>query len=611
MKVAESVELDETASEVKEIDAAGRAASLFGVLILAKVLTLAGREIPVSLWMPLAYLWQDLLFVLVFAALDTVVRRPRFVWTLYAVAVAYVAFNVPLIRAVSSPFTWPMIRAARGALSDSIAHYVTWTNLLMIGAVLFAAVALPGLSRRLPRLRLPRLRLPLLQLRRAAVVSLPLLCLGSWAVTQIDTFGQHRNYVFALLTSAVPRIDAQPGSEDWFRSPFPQDSPPSLSDLPLSDFHGTARDHNVVLIILESAGAQYLQPYGAAEDPMPHLTELTQNAILFEQAYTIYPESIKGLVSVLSSVSPALDTEAEQYRTIGTRSLSAELRDAGYRTGLFHSGRFMYLGMESVIHNRGFDTLEDAGDISGVHFSSFGVDEPSTVERMLGWIDEKPVDERFFLTYMPVAGHHPYDSPEPGPFPEFDDIGRYRNALHYADTAIAQLTRGLAQRGLDENTMIVIVGDHGQAFGQHEGNYGHTFFLYEENVRVPLMFVVPNLARPVQVGRVVSTLDVAPTVLDLLGRESPNAFQGRSLLSSEHRMALFFTDYSQALLGLRDGRWKFLHEVESGRLHLFDLEVDPGERYNLAEEHADRVQIYRHRLTRWSSASRAFVLGDR
>ena len=212
---------------------------------------------------------------------------------------------------------------------------------------------------------------------------------------------------------------------------------------------------------------------------------------------------------------------------------------------------------------------------------------------------------------MPVAGHHPYDSPEPGPFPEVDDIGRYRNALHYADSAIAQLTSGLAQRGLDESTMIVIVGDHGQAFGQHDGNYGHTFFLYEENVRVPLMFVVPGLAQPVQVDRVVSTLDVAPTVLDLLGRESPKAFQGRSLLPCEHRMALFFTDYSQALLGLRDGRWKCLYEVESERLRLFDLEVDPGERNNLAEHHVARVHVYRDRLTRWSSASRAFVLGDR
>jgi hypothetical protein len=573
-----------------------RAVSLLTVLIFAKVLTLSGREIPLSVWTPLAYFWQDVLLVLLFAVLDAVIRRPWFGWTLYAVIVAFVAINVPLVRAVSTSLTWPMLRAAHGALSDSIVHYVTWANGLLIGGVVAVAVVVPRGARRLPQR----------WLRTATVVALPLVCLGPLAAARVDTVGLHRNYVLALITTAVPRISAQAASGDWRSSPYPQASQESLSHL-----RGAARDQNVVLIILESVGAQYLQPYGAAEDPMPHLTKLSRRAIMFEQAYTVYPESIKGLVALFSSVNPALDTKAEQYRTIGTRSLATELGRANYRTGLFHSGRFMYLGMESVVRGRGFDTLEDAGDISGVRFSSFGVDEPSTVRRMLDWIDQGPRDTRFFLTYMPIAGHHPYDSPQAGPFPEEDDMGRYRNALYYADAAIAQLLEGLKQRGLERDTLIVIVGDHGQAFGQHEGNYGHTFFLYEENIRVPLMFVVPGLERPLRVRRVVSTLDVAPTVLDLLGEKQPQEFQGHSLLDPESRMALFFTDYSQAFVGLRDGRWKFLHELESGRCHLFDLEADPAERHNLVEYHSRRVEVYQDRLHRWCAASRAFVLGRR
>ena len=141
----------------------------------------------------------------------------------------------------------------------------------------------------------------------------------------------------------------------------------------------------------------------------------------------------------------------------------------------------MYLGMESVIRHRGYDTLEDAGDISGVHNSSFGVDEPATVGRMLSWIDEGPADSRFFITYMPIAGHHPYDTPEPGPCPEEREIDRYRTALHGCDAAIGRLVSGLKERGLDRNTLLVIVGDHGQVFGQHEGNsVGHSFFVYDE-----------------------------------------------------------------------------------------------------------------------------------
>ena len=100
-------ETSKTASEVSGTDSSGRSISLLGVLIFAKVLTLAGREIPLSFWTLPAYLWQDVLFVLVFAALDTVVRRPWFGWTVYIATVAYVAVNVPLIRAVSTPLTWP------------------------------------------------------------------------------------------------------------------------------------------------------------------------------------------------------------------------------------------------------------------------------------------------------------------------------------------------------------------------------------------------------------------------------------------------------------------------------------------------------------------------
>jgi arylsulfatase A-like enzyme len=269
----------------------------------------------------------------------------------------------------------------------------------------------------------------------------------------------------------------------------------------------------------------------------------------------------------------------------------------------------MYLGMESVVREHGFQKLEDAGDISGIHHSSFGVDEPSTVSRMLAWIDGVETDSRFFITYMPIAGHHPYETPEPGPFREEDEIDSYRNALHYCDAAIGQLLDGLQQRGLDQNTMLVIVGDHGQAFGQHEGNYGHTFFLYEENVRIPLMFVLPGMKRSQLVRRVASSIDVAPTVLELLGKESPMDFQGQSLLEPDVRMALFFTDYSLGLIGLRDRNWKFIYELESGRAKLFDLNSDPAEQHNLASENPDRVERYRDQLRRWIAAQRAVILG--
>src|SRR5204862_2845536 len=143
-------------------------------------------------------------------------------------------------------------------------------------------------------------------------------------------------------------------------------------------------------------------------------------------------------------------------------------------------------------------------------------------------------------SYLPIAGHHPYTTPSPGPFPGSKDIDRYRNALHYADAALGQLMKGLRSRGLDKKTLFVITGDHGQAFGQHDGNFGHTLFLYEENVRVPYLIAAPGLTREGErVARVASVVDTAPTVLDLLGIPAPDGYQGRSLLEGKTDLALF------------------------------------------------------------------------
>jgi arylsulfatase A-like enzyme len=323
----------------------------------------------------------------------------------------------------------------------------------------------------------------------------------------------------------------------------------------------------------------------------------------------VTPESIKGLFSVLCSRYPAFDTTGEDYAAVRTPSLAARLSQEGYRTALFHSGRFMYLGMDAVVQERGFGTLEDAGAIGGNFNSSFGVDEPATVERMLSWIEALPHGQRFFLHYLPIAGHHPYATPTRGPFPESDDTGQYLNALHYGDVSLGRLLDGLHVRGLDTNTLFVIYGDHGEAFGQHEGNYGHTLFVYEENVRVPLLIAMPGAAvEPKRVTRVASLIDLAPTVLDLLGLSNEPDYQGVSLLAAGDRAALFFTDYSLPLVGVRDGKWKLIHELNTSRVKLFDLERDPTETHNVAAEHPALVAQWQPRLSAWASAQKHLIV---
>jgi lipoteichoic acid synthase len=573
-----------------------KAVCLLAVFALAKIAILAVPQVSLNAWAPVAYLWQDVAVVLGFAIFERLVR-PRWVASaVYFALVALAALNIPLERVLGTPLTLPMLHAARGTLSDSIRHEASALN-LALGAFVFAVgAALPKVwsSRRSPN-------------ARWFLTGLALVALGLFARRHVDTHGLDRNVFLALARSAVPRVRADGDDGDWRGPLAPQDSVGALTDL-----RGIASGRNVLLVILESTAARYLQPYGAALDPMPHLTELAGRSIVFENAYAVYPESIKGLVAVLASRYPAFDVSAERHAGVMSPSLASVLSAAGYRTALFHSGRFMYLGMAEELAASGFGELEDAGKIGGNAHSSFGIDEPAAVHRVLQWIDEAPPTRRFLAAYLPIAGHHPYSFSGRPVFPGSSDMDRYRNALHEGDESLGVLLDGLRERGLADSTVIVVIGDHGEAFAQHPGNIGHDLALYEENVRVPFLIHVPGIARPARrAPQVVSLLDLAPTVLDLLGRVAPTEFQGESVLAGRSRAALFFTDYSLGLLGIRDGCLKDIYEMESHRSRMFDICTDPDERTDLAAGNPGRAAAYRERLQHWSADQVARVTAIR
>jgi hypothetical protein len=570
-----------------------RAVSLVGVLILARTLALAGRDLPSSVWLPSVLVWQDVAVGLVFWLADRALRRPLLAWTAYALLIVWIAVNVVVTRALSSPLTLPMLRATGGALADSIGYYATAANFAMIAAVLLAGVLLP---------RVPwSSRLGKMGVIAVLAIAVP----GPFAASIVDTQGAARNAVTALVATAVPRVrsEAAAAGADWRAAPF--DASPADD---LSHLRGRAAGRNVVMVILESTGAQYLHGYGAQDDPTPTLTTLARDAVQFESAYAVYPESVKGLFAVLCSRAPAFDVSVHAHAAAPCSPLPRTLGASGYRTALFHSGRFGYLGMDALIARQGFDVMADAGAIGGNVESSFGVDEPATVARMLSWIDGLDRTRPFFLLYMPVAGHHPYATPEPGPFADPGDLGAYKNALHLGDRSLRVLLDGLRTRGIDRQTLFVLFGDHGEAFGQHDGNFGHTLFAYEENVRVPLVMSMPGVTTPVRARQIASVLDIGPTVLDLVDVQRPRDYQGGSLLSGPSRMALFYTDYALGWVGLRDGCWKFLHEVDGNRAKLFDVCADPGETRDRAAEHPARLTAYRERALGWLAANRAALL---
>ena len=543
-----------------------------------------------------ACLWQDFLAGLAFWLLDTILRRTRWMWLPYGALAIYVAINVAVVATLGSPLTWTMLRATGGPLGDSMRSALTPIVILAMICVLTAAAVVPWLAGRVA----PAGR------RASMAVVLLLTITGAVAARRVDTSGLERNAITALALSPATRVASATSDADFRSSPFEQRRSEDMTQ-----YRGAAAGLNVLVVGLESTAAQYLASYGAKDDPTPYLTSLASESIVFESAYAVYPESIKGLFALLCSMTPAIDVPSETLARTPCDSLVRRFSTAGYRTGLFHAGRFSYLGMREVLDGQRFDVADDAGTIGGNAQSSFGVDEPAVVARILDWIDTPNLNRPFFAVYLPAAGHHPYQSSGSGPFPDDTALGAYKNAIHEGDRSLGTLIDGLRARQLLDRTLIVVFGDHGQAFDQHPGNRVHSLYVYDENVRVPLVFRLPGLAHEPglrRVRRVASVIDIGPTILDVAALPPQTAVEGRSLLMPAERMALFFADYDRGWLGLRDGCWKFLFEVETDRSRLFDVCSDAGETRDVSDTAPHRVEAYRKRVKEWAAARRAAVL---
>lgn len=591
-----------------------RCCALLSAFVCAKIALVAlrvvdggGRTLG-SVYSVPAFLFQDVVVVTLFALVDVALllsvrgRATRVVSGMLDVVVialcVYAAFNVAVARLFSTPLTHSMLGAAGGALADSIFAYVTLGNVTAIVLVVLCALFVLRRVRTLPSRRVA-----------GVVGGLCALCvlLGPAAARRVDTLGMHRNAIYAVVSTswAASRPVATAGALEELEPLGPA--------LDLTHLEGAARGRSVIWVILESTAARYLGSYGADPDATPRLTALAKHALVFEHAYCVQPESIKGLFSMLCSQSPGPGTAAEDYThaKVPCPSIASELRRAGYRTALFHSGRFRYLGMQGVVDARGFDELYDAGSIGGEHVSSFGTADASTVARMLEFLEGVKAEQRFFLVYSPISGHHPYRSPGTGPrpFSAKSEQDQYRNDLFAGDHALGALIDGVRARGLGDKVLWAIVGDHGQAFGEHEGNFAHTLFLYEENVHVPMIFIAPGaLVGRVRAPQVTSLIDLAPATLALLGLDIPKGMRGRSPLSARPGVARFFTDHGPVKLGLRQGDYKFIYESEHDRARLFDLAADPAERHDRAADFPALSAAYNRHLRAWQRNSRSEIL---
>jgi arylsulfatase A-like enzyme/Tfp pilus assembly protein PilF len=363
---------------------------------------------------------------------------------------------------------------------------------------------------------------------------------------------------------------------------------------------------NVVLVTIDTVRADHVGCYGAPDVQTPTMDTLASDGIVFDNAIAQVPLTLPSHAVILTGMYP-FQNGVQDFtgRPLDKRfaTVTQVFKARGYATGAVVSA---FVLDQSWGLARGFDLYDDAfspeaysqrGERAGMVERSGEV----TVTRALDWLNK--TSRPFFLWLHLYDPHSPYNPPEP-----YRDQYRthpYDGEIAYADHELGRLITWLKGSRLYDNTLIVVLSDHGESLGEH-GEKEHGFFVYKSTVRIPLIIKPPASAglRPGRVSRPVETVAVASTLLHLARPKDPvpTQFHLPDLLATGRQDDS--VAYSETLYPFNSFAWSPLHSLDTGHYRyidapepeLYDLNMDPKETKNLVGEKQATVAVLKAKL---------------
>ncbi len=333
---------------------------------------------------------------------------------------------------------------------------------------------------------------------------------------------------------------------------------------PTVDLHG----QDILLITIDALRADRLEAYGG-HGVTPELDKLARQSVVFRHAYTSTPHTSYALGSLLTGkyLRPVLSlpNAASQHAT-----LPRLLRRYGYRTAGFYPPAIFFVDQER------FKSLHD--DRFGFEYvREMFAPADARVAQLARYLDQAPADHPVFAWVHLFEPHEPYEPP--AAFRRGNELVElYDGEVAAADAAVGKLVALFQKRR--PNSTIIITADHGEEFGDH-GGYHHGTTLFEEQTRVPLLWLSPGKVRPARLDAPVEHVDIATTLLRALGMPRDARMRGDDLTpllagaaADPHARAFASIDELQMWT---DGRFKLLCDQRPRGCRLFDLQVDPLE----------------------------------
>jgi arylsulfatase A-like enzyme/Tfp pilus assembly protein PilF len=352
----------------------------------------------------------------------------------------------------------------------------------------------------------------------------------------------------------------------------------------------TGIDYNLLVITMDTTRADSLGCYGHAKAVTPNIDALAKEGVLFKNCYASVPITLPSHCSLFTGKLPI----AHGVRNNGTyvldkkeHTLAEYFNEKGYDT----SAVIASFVLESKFGlNQGFNTYDDSLDYQTVFKNAKNEIPADLVYAKFNYWFNKNHHKKFFSWVHFYDPHYPYNPP--GRFKEVFKEKPYIGEIAYVDHYIGKIIQDLKAKKILEKTIVIITGDHGEAFGEHK-EFGHTIFCYEENLKSPLIFYNPGVFNGGKhIQRRVKLVDVMPSLLQLFGWEIPPAVQGESLLTlfnekeTDNSGSLVYFESMQGkefmnwapLTGIIFENYKY---VSLPHPELYDLEKDPLERNNI------------------------------
>jgi len=361
---------------------------------------------------------------------------------------------------------------------------------------------------------------------------------------------------------------------------------------------GAAAPPNIYLISIDTLRADHIHCYGYQQIQTPALDELAKGGVRFAQAFTPSPLTNSSHTSILTGLLPSVHGVTDFGIPLDdTHATMAELLKAkGYHTAAFIGAVVLDSKTLAPGLDRGFDFYDNfpTNVQTKTHWDRLERRGEVVVKRAEAWLTAHPTGPRFVWVHL-YDPHDPYEPP--APYSETYKDRLYDGEIAYADSALANFIAYLKAHAAYDNSLIIVVGDHGEGLGEHNEDT-HGIFLYDSTTHVPLILKPPagkNAGK--LIDEQVGTLDILPTVLEYAGIPKPEPLTGESLISivdasqKINRPAIAETDYPlrfgwASLRSVRTPEHKF---IEAPRAELYDLHADAGEQKNLYDPNNELV----------------------